>query len=166
MKGFAKQNTRVTQRPSTFLRNKFWLHKNFFFKFIKYLTLDQEVHSPKTGGKHYQMRVVELKRGCFLPLKISCRVNFPPLGPDLILPNMNALATCLQHATERRLPNGSLWTLLGRSTSYLGCPVSGSTKAVTWPTYPKHSLDQWCPTFGLPRATMEEELSWVTHNIH
>lgn len=32
------------------------------------------------------------------------KINFPPFGPDLILSNMNVLATCLQNATERQAP--------------------------------------------------------------
>lgn len=90
MKGFAKQNPRVTQRLSTLLGKKeFWLHK----KSIRYIRSRNSLTKKRIGGKCYQGGRTQ-ERG---------RINFP-LWPRFNFIYMNALATCLQHATERKSP--------------------------------------------------------------
>lgn len=82
------------------------------------------------------MRVVRLKRRCFLLRKIRCRINFPPFDLDLISSNMNAMATCLQHVCRKE---GSqmkwLINLAGQRHPMYRVPISGSTKAMTWPIH-------------------------------
>lgn len=135
MKGFAQQNPRVTQSSNPLLGDKSFDCIELKKICKVFIRSRNPFTKNRIGGKCYQVKVVGLKRGCFLLLKIRRRKNFPPFGPDLILSDTNALAICLQHILKGRLPNDFLSTFLGRGILYIGYPISGSTKAMTWPTH-------------------------------
>lgn len=103
-------------------------------KSVKYIRSRSSFTKNRIGGKCYQVRVVGLKRGCFLLLKIRCRTNFRPSGPDLFLSNMNALATYRQHGAERKAPKWLLSKLASQRQPLFRISHVRSTKAMAWPT--------------------------------